>query len=231
MDSNTLLAIIGGIFILICIIIALIIRFKTKPSIYDQESATNFLNGLSDTFYDVISDIIENINFDDYDSLVELENDIIEQIYDTILNYTKDYLNQAAKDDIITSIVFKLLNNEDRIIQFIDELIRKYDVTKKLEGAWAENFKIKTANISEADSELEEIYSDKSQYIETVSDKDLIPAKDVLPTDEELQNLNPPSEEDKEYDPENDDSVEVIDDDSYIDKQGRRRSKSTGRFV
>ena len=231
MDSNALLTIIASIFILICIVVALIIRFKSKPSIYDEETATNFLNGLSDVFYNKITNIIENINFSDYSSLVELETDVLKQIYDTILNYTKEYLNQAAKDDIITSIVYKLLNNDEKILKFVDELIEKYSIIEKLEYAWAKNFKTKTADMSEADSKLESLYADKSQYIETVSNNDLVPAKDISPTEEELEKLNPPSDEDIDYDPENDESVEIVDEDSYIDKHGRLRSKSTGRFI
>ena len=47
------------------------------------------------------------------------------------------------------------------------------------------------------------------------------------PTEEELVNLNPQTDEEEELDIEGDDSVEVIEDDTYIDSKGRKRSNIT----
>ena len=52
-----------------------------------------------------------------------------------------------------------------------------------------------------------------------------------LETEEELSELNPQVDEPEELDPENDPSVELIDDDIYYDKSGKARSKKTGKWV
>ena len=230
MEGNTLLAIIGGVVVLIFIIIAVIIRIKTKPSAYDKEAASNFLNGLSETFYNKMMEIITNINFSEYDSLIEMEADIIKQIYDSVWDYTEVELAKAAKSDILTAVALKLLD-KNSVLKFVDELMEKYEIAQKLETAWAEDFEKRTKGLAEKDTELEKTFSDESQYIENVSESDLKPAEQIEPTEEELASLNPPLDEVDDYDPENDESVEVVEDDTYIDKNGRKRSKATGRYV
>lgn len=223
-------SIIGGLVIFVCIIIALIIRFKTKQSIYDKEVATNFLNGLSDTFYNKILEIIDTIDIGEYESFAEMEVDILRQIYDAIWEYTQIELEKASKQDIITAMALKFIN-KDTVIKLVDKIFDDNEVYDKLESLWVEDFKVRLNKLEQNESDIEESFYDKTQYNENFSDGDLDPATVDEPTEEELASLNPPSDQEKEYDPENDDSVEVIEDDVYLDKNGRRRSKTTGRFV
>lgn len=87
--------------------------------------------------------------------------------------------------------------------------------------------------LEEREEELTEEFSDTEKYVEESKEEDL-PSGDsgLLPTEEDLAELNPQrDEEEEELDPENDISVEVIDDDIYYDKAGRARSKKTGKWT
>ena len=82
----------------------------------------------------------------------------------------------------------------------------------------------------EEDKILQDKFKDPDQYIEDSTTSDLPPVEKTEPTAEELSKLNPPKDEEEEYDPE-DESMEIVDDDTYIDDKGRKRNKTTGRFV
>lgn len=229
METN-IVTYIGGLVILLFIIIAIVIRFNKKESIYDKEAAVNFLNGLSDVFYAKILEIIDKTDFSKYESFPEMEVDIISQIYDSIWEYTEKELEEASKADVITAMVLKLID-KNTVIKFIDKIFDEHDIYDKLQDIWIGDFKVRLAKLDNGNADLEESFSDKSLYNENFSNENLESAVEEQPTEEELSNLNPPTEEEKEYDPENDSSVEVLDDDVYIDKKGRKRSKTTGRYV
>lgn len=230
MDNTTLLALIGGILILGFLIVAIVIRFKTKPSIYDKESAQNFLLGLSESFYEKVTDIINNINISDYDSIEDFEVSVLSTIYEGISGYISEELEKTSKEDILSAMALKILN-KDFIIKFIDEFVKENDIEDKISNIWFDNFKSKSEEVVENDEKLSIELSDEEKYIENVTEEDMIPAQEVVPSEEELASLNPPSDEEKEYDPENDSSVEIIEDDTYLDTRGRKRSKKTGRYV
>ena len=73
MDGNTIVSIIGGLIILGLVVLAIFIRMKKNPSIYDKQAATEFLEGLSNIFYQKMMDIVGNIKFDKYSSIEEME--------------------------------------------------------------------------------------------------------------------------------------------------------------
>lgn len=230
MDNTTILSVLGGAVILICIIIAMVIRYKSKPSAFDKDAATKFLEGLSETFYDKIMDIINNIDLSKYNSLIELEDDVLNNIYDTIWDYVQKELKEAAKTDIITALSLKILNKEF-VNKFVNSLIRKYNINWKLESKWTDftNFESKAEKMK---------YEDKSEftgddYIENASDSDLKPAQNESIPEEELAKLNPQTDEEEKLDPATDSSVEIVSDsdDITVDKKGRKHSKSTGKYV
>lgn len=230
MDTNTIVTILGGAVILICIIVAIVIRYKSNPSAIDKESAKKFLDGLSDTFYDKIMDIINNIDFSKYDSLVELEADVLNTIYETIWNYVEEELKDAAKTDILTALALKVLN-KDFVDKFVEDLINKLNIEWKLEAAWSKNHNF--------DDKVKEIQNNDvseftgNDYVEDSSSIELEPATEEKIPEEALKKLIPQSDDEEVLDPENDNSVEVVDDDSNvtIDSKGRKRDKKTGRFV
>lgn len=227
--DNTILSILGGAAVLICIIIAIAIRLKTNPSGISKDAATKFLEGLADTFYEKIMEIINNIDFSKYNSLVELEAGILNDIYDTVWEYVESQLQEASKSDILTTLALKVLN-KDFVNSFVDNIISQYNINEKLEAAWAEHFEEKTAELEATADESEFTGSD---YVEEASDTDLAPAQEEEVSEEELAKLNPQTDDGIELDPETNAAVEVVEDedDVTVDKNGRKRSKTTGKFV
>lgn len=211
MTSDSLLTVFGGIVILVLIIIAVVIRLKNKPiTEEDQKSAQEFLEGLSDTFYQNIVDIINNIDFQNYQSLPELEVDILNTIYDNTWNYVEEQLKDISKTDVLTALALKILNKE-YVEKFIDGIIEKYDINNKISEAWNKYFSEKEKEVIEEDKKLQEQFSDDEKYItEESTSEDLSPVEKEEPSEEELKNIIPPSEEEPDYDASSDDSVEVV---------------------
>ena len=229
MELNTFLTLVGGVIILILIIIAIVIRLKTHPSEADKDAAKKFLEGLEKTFYNKMLEIVTNIDFTKYDSISTMEANILCDIYDTIWDYVQNKTKDLANEDILTALVVKVLDKQF-VYDFIDTLIAKYKINEVIEEAWNKNFKDKSDEAVEEDKALQDKFKDQSEYVENSSDKDLEPAKTITPTEEELSKLNPPRDEEEEYNPD-DESMELVDEDTYIDDKGRKRSKLTGRFA
>ena len=219
MTSDSLLTVIGGIVILVLIIIAVVIRLKNKPiTEEDQKSAQEFLEGLSDTFYQNIVDIINNIDFQNYQSLPELEVDVLNTVYDNTWNYVEEQLKDISKTDVLTALALKILNKE-YVEKFIDGIIEKYDINNKISEAWNKYFSAKEKEVEEEDKKLQEQFSDDEKYItEESTPEDLPPVEKEEPSEEELKNIIPPSEEDPNYDASVDDSVEVLDETTTVEE-------------
>lgn len=231
MESNTIMTIIGGIVILVFIIIAIIIRMKTNPSAYDKEMAQNFLNKLSDTFYKKIVEIVNNIDLFSYSSVEELETSILTQIYDAVWDVVQKELEEQSQKDILTALSLKVIN-KDFVIQFVDKIIDNKSIMVNLTNEWVVSHIEESSKEScKEDEALQKKFSDSNEYNENFDVKDLPPAQEIVPTEDELAELNPPSEEDINYSPEADDSVELIEENFTIDSNGRKRDKLTGRFV
>lgn len=233
--SINLQTIIGGIIILAVIVFAIWFRLKTHPSKADKQAAEDFLNGLADNIYKMITKIINEIDLSKYDSLENLESDILKKIYDSVFDYIQSQLAEAANEDILSALVLKVLD-KDTIYKFIDKLINNKDVNGQLTNLWDSNkIKEQSSDIENEDKELTEEYSDQTKYADKIDDKEnlqdsLPPAEEPVLTQEELNSINPQKDEEEEYNP-NDISMEIVEDDTYIDKRGRRRSKKTGRYV
>lgn len=230
--NTDLMTIIGGIVILIMIIIAIVIRMKNQPSSFDKEAANNFLEGLSNVFYKKMMEIINNIDFSLYNSLEELETSVLSDIYATIWSYVETELSKAVENDILTAMVLKVLN-KDFIDKFIDKIINNASISEKVENAWnAHVIETTKETIEEECKKVEYKFSDEKAFYSECNKSDLPPAEENEVPEEELKKLNPQKDvEEVEYDPETDDSVEVIEDDITTDANGRKRSKSTGRYI
>lgn len=222
MDNSMLLSTVGGLIITVFVIIAIVIRLKSNTN--GEKSAKLFLEGLSDTFYNKIVDIITNIDIDSYTCIEEFQASVLNDIYDSTWDYVEAQLAESSESDIVSTMMRKVLNREF-VSKFVDNIIDTYQIQDKLDSMW------KNKSEEKKDENLQEEFEDSEKYIENLSNDELEPAKEIQPTEEELAALNPPSDEEKEYNPEEDNSVEIIEDDVFIDGNGRKRSKSTGRFV
>lgn len=233
MDSTLLLTIIGGVILLICVALAIIIRAKSnKPTVADKITAKEFLDGLSDAFYNKMIDIVNTVDITKYDSIYKLEADLLSEIYDACWTYTDQQLSEHKEEDILTAMVLRVIDKEF-VIKFINELFTNKELHVKIEELWNNKFNLVSEEVIKEDDALIEEFSNPEEYVEEFNEAELEEAKDIVPTEEEIAALNPQVEIDEvEYDPETDTSVEIIEeDDVYIDKKGRKRSKSTGRYV
>lgn len=229
--NQELFSIITALLILALFVVCIVVRFKKYPSSLDKNQANKFLEGLSIRIYDTMCNIIASNSPTEYDSVEEFEADILKKIYTQVYDYIKNELARADQNDIFTIMTLRVLD-EKFIYKYIDSLIEKFEINDRLKSV---EESVKIDQISESskkeDNELAKEFSNSELYNEEVSDEDLAPAEEVCPTEEELAGLNPQTDDEVEYDPESDSSVEVVEDDTFIDAAGRKRSKATGRYV
>ena len=213
-----LILIIGGVFFY---------KYKTSPSSEDRESAKKFLKGMRDVLYNKALDIIKNFDYTKYDSLLEIEAEVINQIITELKAYITAELEKST--DLLSVLAIRCLNTsmiEDFIRELLEQINPSDEMLKYMSPSMIEN--IELAN--DEDKELEEKFSDEKEYNE--EEMETLPeAEEESIPEEELEKLNPQTDEEEEFN-EEDSSMEVIDnEDIYIDKSGRPRSKLTGKWV
>jgi hypothetical protein len=242
MDSTKLIVIFIGICLLAIIAIFVILTSIKRTG--NKKEAEEFLQGLSDRIRDIILEIIRTFDPSEIkdiseDTIVKIETAILEKIYNVCWGYVKDKVeNELNKNpDFFTQAVLALLENKDFVEKFIQDIINGDGYYGELIHSKAENIKkvvIENQNeqIEKVDKELEKEFSDQDKYFEEVTEDDLSVGEfKEEPTEEELSKLNPQVDEPEDLDPENDPSVELINDDIYFDKSGRARSKKTGKWT
>ena len=232
--GDSILTIIGGLLILIAVIVVIFVKLKNEPTEEDKDQALEFLYGLSDVIYQKVVSIITEFDISKYDSIEELEVDILSDIYDDIWDYVEEEIKSYDSDDLFTAIAVKVINKEF-VTNFVDDLLNQFDISNKINSIWAANFEAKV-NLVDTDESVDS-YKDQSLYVEDLNENNLEPAIIVEPTEEELALLNPPTDEGEGdiYNPE-DSSVELIEDneeelDYFFDSKGRKRNKATGRYM
>ena len=240
-NQDLLLTLIGlGV---IAIIAVVFIFYRVKKSGEKQE-ATDFLEGLYEELKLLVLKVIKSFSIEDIehidkDTIVKIENAILKEIYNTCWNYVKNVVekNLDANKDFFTQAVLALLENKEFVEEFIRKLINAESIndiihTKATTLSDESAEKVLEQN-EEEDKELQKEFSDQEKYIEELKDEDQTHGEEIeAPTEEELAELNHQVDEPEELDPENDPSVEIIeDDDIYYDKSGRPRSKKTGKWV
>ena len=241
MNTDLILIIIG--FVFIAVITASVTIYTAKKSGSKQE-ALDFLNGLAGELKRIIISIITSISIDDLKDLDEttaekIGTSILKRIYDGAWEYIQEVAqkNLDNNKDFFTGAVLAILSNKEFIEKFIRDLLNKENpITGLINDRSIELSydiaKVRAEKLEKDDEDLQEEFSNQEKYIEEVTDEDQTSGEDINePTPEDLSKLNPQVDEEEELDPENDPSVEVIDDDIYYDKSGRPRSKKTGKWV
>lgn len=212
MDNNTLLSILAGIVILALVAFGIWYRLVRDPLAKDTKLAENFLKELEDTIYNSIVSTIDSFDFSKYTSIPEMEYDVLESIYDKVWEFVEAKLKEASRNDILTIMAIKICNREF-VDKFVDSLINKHNCFEPLVNKFqASKIEDATDSIAEEDKKIEAEYSDPNLYVEDSSTIELKPAEEETPTEEELKNINPPREEDEEYN-KDDISQELLDED------------------
>ena len=209
MEMSTLVTVLGGAVVLGLVVLAFYIRLKKNPSATDKQEAEKFLKGLEEVFYNKMIDIVNTTNFIEYHSFVALETDILNKIYDAIWEYTQKEMEEAAKSDILTAMAMKALDKKN-VLAFVDRLISMTDVKDQINAKWSDSFKVKISSMESEDKELADKFADNTEYVENVDNVVLEPAQEEAPKPDEEVNIIPPTEEEKDYDPEKDETVEYV---------------------
>lgn len=209
MEMSTLVTVLGGVVVLGLVVLAFYIRLKKNPSTADKQEAEKFLKGLEEVFYNKMIDIVNTTNFIEYHSFVALETDILNKIYDAIWEYTQKEMEEAAKSDILTAMALKALDKKN-VLAFVDRLISMTDVKDQINTKWSDSFKVKISSMESEDKELANKFADKTEYVENADNVILEPAQEEAPKPDEEVNIIPPTEEEKDYDPEKDETVEYV---------------------
>lgn len=204
MESNTIITTIGALVILCLIIVAIVIRFRTKQSTDGKEYAKEFLNGLSETFQKKMIEIVNSFNFKLYNSLEEAEAAILSNIYEALWEYVSAELEEASKNDILAALSLKVLD-KDSVFDFVSKLINEYKISEKIEESWVEKVKNINEEAEKVDQELQAEFNNTELYHEEV-DVSSLPAAEIK-EEEEFEEDN---DSFKEYNPETDNSVELI---------------------
>ena len=241
-NQDLLLTLIGLGVIVIVGVVFIIYRVRKTGN---KQEADDFLEGLSEEFKNLILKVIKSFTLEDIskidkDSIAEIENVILKEIYNTCWNYLRNVVekNIDTNKDFFTQAVLALLENKEFVEEFIRKLIEseclQTVIHAKASILLEKSIENKMVETEEEDKELQEEFSDQDKYIEELKDEDQTHGEEIeVPTEEELAELNPQVDEPEELDPENDPSVEVVEDneDIYYDKSGRPRSKKTGKWV
>ena len=242
MSNQDLLVTLIGLGVIVVIGILFVIYRIRKTG--DKQEAEDFLQGLSEELKNLILKVIRTFTLDDLinldkNSIATIENNILKAIYETCWNYINNVVENNKDQDFFTQAVLALLENKEFVEEFIRKLIDseclQSIIHAKASILLEKSVEAKMVETEKEDKELQEEFSDQEKYIEELKDEDQTHGEEAEePTEEELTKLNPQVDEPEELDPENDPSVEVVEDednDIYYDKSGRARSKKTGKWV
>lgn len=214
--------------IALIVIVAIIIILDKKfiPSKADKQKARDFLVSLKDTIHAVMLKAISEFNFSTYTGTDDIEIDMIGDIFIAI----KDCIEIEAyntKNDL-KPLVIKALESPLLIDDFIMTMIDEYKIKDVIYDTVNNYIQSKNIEIESEDKKLEEQFS-SDDYNE--EEMEVLPeaVKEEVP-EEELKKLNPPSDEEEAYNA-NDSSMELVNEDIFYDKNGRARSKTTGKYV
>lgn len=218
--------------LIIVIGLSTFLYFYYKHHKQGEDEANKFLDGLTDTIFTKLLDIIKSFNYDDYDDLVGIEVKIIGEMVDCAKEYIKEELSKSH--DMISILAQKILTDEF-IEKFVNKIIDTINLPETIELQLGDKFEKFNKEIVEEDKKLTEEYSDSKIYFK--DEKDISEAKDLsIPNLEELIATNDveiiqPREDEEEFNSE-DSSMEIIPDSTtYVDSRGRIHDKATGKFI
>ena len=242
MDTTKLVSIIVALILVVGA--GFLVYFRYKKSSAGREEATKFLDGLKDALYNELVDIIKTFNYDDYDSLVGIESEIIIKMTDAAKVFITKELEKSQ--DLLSIIALKALTPEF-IDKFVDLIINKIDIVKSVDEITNIKLEERFKEFEDEDESLQKDYSDGSIYyidedevvpLEIAKEQELKDSDDnglaergfVLPNKKELESLNPQTDSEESYDA-TDESMEIIADNTYVDSRGRLHDKATGKFI
>lgn len=209
MELEKILLGIGVAIVVIAVMLA--INYFRKDS-KGKEEAEQFLKDLEEQLYLSILEIINKYDLSDFKTLEEFETLVLGDVYKDCWEFIRKKIDEADSKNLITAIAKKFLTKEN-IDKFIEQVLKDKELENTLidvYGAYTiENI---SEELIEEDKQLEEEYSDQEKYYEEFDpDKDAKKSDRPIaePTEEQLAELNPQTDEDEVY-AETDESVEEV---------------------
>lgn len=240
-----ILKIIIGIAIVLLITGLVYWRLRTRKN---KEEAGEFLNKLAEDLYNAMIAYISNLDPSIFDkTLEEVETEVLKGLYDTLWNFVQTEAKTAEEDDQLAYAVLTALNR-DLVDKFIDKLIDKFGIKDRIAALYEENKKEVIEDLVEEDKDLQEKFSDESEYNTGDTDRldlvlDKAPENVAYEKQEDGTYKEIERPEDVELPDEVDidgDGVEEIGEDGltdeereagvYFDKNGRKHA-ANGKFV
>ena len=202
--------IIGGIVILAIVVFVVAMELKKSA---DKKNVMEFLQGLGDKILEVILDTINSASPEKFPTLVDFQNYLLEQIYNNVWDYLTDKVNSDSTVDSFTKAFFKYIDR-NTLTKFINDIIEKNNLNEKVTNIFvSHSIESTERSVVDEDNKLAEEYSDPEKYNENVSDNDLEPAEESVPSDDEIAAINPPKDEEEDYNAD-DASMELVEDDN-----------------
>ena len=194
------------LFIVLLVIVISIVAYtaiKKKNKLLDYYS---YLDSIKPDFIFIAVEIIDNSNPEKYFSMVDYIDNMSTSLKDKFINSIKidSSIYKYYTEEYISNINHKYIEsviNTD-IMQNIMDKYSSIDSNDYLE------------EIEKEDLELQKKFSDSSLYIEELDLSELESAQQIIPTEEELSNINPPKDEEDEFI--NEDIEEIIDESKPI---------------
>lgn len=230
------------------VVIALIgyLTYLTYKRYKGKEEANEFLDGLKNALCNQLLLIIKNFNYDDYDNLVGIELEIVNQLSDAARDYIEEQLEKSSS--LLSAMAIRILSPQF-INYFIDNLINTIDLDRTIENQLGDKYERFVTDIEKEEKELETQYNNSKLYyidedeveeLQILDDKKELPESDdngleergfTIPSKEEEQQLNPQVDEEEVYDA-TDISMEIVPEETtYVDSRGRVHDKATGKFI
>lgn len=213
--TQEIIKIVVILFIILVLVVPIIVRAPKNKS---KKLVKEFFDDIRQILSVTITGIIESYDASNYTSAEEFEIDLLNTIYDNCWKYVQQTISDKYPEDI--ALILSIAITRDKVERFVDAIVedKKIGIMEKFAASNLEN-----STIEEDDKKLADEYGNQEKYVEESNNNELAPAEAIEPTEEQKAALNPPKDEEESYD-KNDESMEVIEDDTYIlvktDKNG-----------
>ena len=195
-----------GIGAVIIIIAGLFAYRYFKNQKNGKEEAQQFLKELEEQMYLIIIECINSLDFHSFKNFEEYEKQVLAIVYQGCWDFVNKKIAEADNKDLLSTIAKKFLTQE-YVEKFIEELLVTREVNETMVNMYGADA-ILTMDNSEEEKFATE-FSDNEQYFaEEATIEDLPPVEEVEHTEEEIEALNPQTDEGDDLE----DAVEEVND-------------------
>lgn len=165
--------------------------FKNQKN--GKEEAQQFLKELEEQMYLIIIECINSLDFHSFKNFEEYEKQVLAIVYQGCWDFVNKKIAEADNKDLLSTIAKKFLTQE-YVEKFIEELLVTREVNETMINMYGADA-ILTMDNSEEEKFATE-FSDNEQYFaEEATIEDLPPVEEVEHTEEEIEALNPQTDE------------------------------------